>query len=132
MKTLTLKRVAFRSDGTFGVLLDGNIPFALTCEREWRDNETQASCIPPGMYHCKRVNSPKFGDTFEVTGVPGRSAILFHAGNTEDDTRGCILVGEQFGGLNGKLAVLSSKAGFGEFLRRLGSWDEFSFEIMGV
>ncbi len=129
MKTLTLIRVAYHSDGTFGVLKDGNTPFALTCEREWRDNKSQESCIPCGSYPCKRVNSPKFGDTFEVTCVPGRSSILFHSGNVEDDSRGCILVGEQYGELNGKVAVLSSKAGFTEFLSRLKDVNEFYLVI---
>lgn len=129
MKKLTLKRVSYIPDGTFGVLLDEDIPFALTCEREWLHNQPEISCIPIGTYSCKRVVSPKFGDTFEITNVPGRSAILFHSGNTEDDSLGCILVGEQFGDLRGKTAVLSSKAGFSEFLRRLAGKDGFMLTI---
>ncbi len=129
MKKLTIKRVSFIPDGTFGVLLDEDIPFALTCEKEWLHNQPEISCIPIGTYYCKRVVSPKFGDTFEVANVSGRSAILFHSGNTEDDSLGCILVGEQFGELNGKTAVLSSKAEFAEFLKRLEGEDEFILTI---
>lgn len=83
-KTITLKRIT--ADGTFGVLLDGAVPFALTLEREWLDNRLEVSCIPDGGYSCRRVNSPRFGGTFEVTGVPGWTYILFHSGNTEDDS----------------------------------------------
>lgn len=130
MITLTLKRVASDNYGTFGVLIDGDTPFAVTCEDLWRDNAPSISCIPVGMYHCKRVKSPKFGDTFEVTGVPGRSHILFHKGNTEDDTHGCILVAEEFGKLHGKTAVLASGAGYGEFMARLKGVDSFPLHIM--
>ena len=129
MKLFTLKRISLILDGTFGVLLDGNIPFALTCEREWLDNKPEISCIPTGIYFCKRVNSPRFGDTFEVMNVPGRTSILFHSGNTEDDSKGCILVGEEFGSVNGKTAVLSSKRGFAEFLERLKGQNEFNLRI---
>jgi hypothetical protein len=61
--------------------------------------------IPAGEYHCGLhgwANEPvKIKKVWEVLNVPGRSAILFHAGNTDEDTRGCILVG--FGVLQGKL-----------------------------
>ena len=130
MKILFLQRIAFTSDGTFGVLLDNDgIPFALTCEREWVNNQPDVSCIPAGSYACKRVNSPRFGNTFEVTDVPGRTSILFHSGNTKDDSKGCILVGEEFGTVNGKTAVLSSKRGFAEFLERLKDVDKFELWI---
>jgi len=58
-------------------------------------------------------------------GVEGRSHILFHKGNTEEDTQGCILIAEQFGYLNGKVAVLSSKAGFNEFMFKMTGIDAF-------
>ena len=128
MITLTLKRIAHTRDGTFGVLLDSN-PFALTCEREWFDNKSDVSCIPTGEYICRRVNSLRFGNTFEVMFVKGRTNILVHSGNTEDDSKGCILVGEEFGEMNGKAAVLSSKKGFAEFLERLKDVDEFNLII---
>lgn len=126
---MTLKRIAMNPDGVFGVLLHNGAPFALTCERPWMANASNVSCIPEGIYRCKRVNSPRFGDTFEVTNVPGRSNILFHKGNTMDDSQGCILVGEQFETLHGKTAVLQSGKGYGEFMERLKGMDEFQIQI---
>ena len=132
MMTLTLKRVARDKFGTFGVLIQNDTPFAVTCEDLWRENASNVSCIPVGMYRCVRVDSPKFGDTFEVTGVPSRAHILFHKGNTEDDTHGCILVGEQFESLNGKTAILASGKGYGEFMERTKGLDSFPLQIMEV
>ncbi len=61
MKTLTLTRVAEGSSGTFGVLIDEGIPFALTLEPPWKNNEKNISCIPMGEYECADTNSVKFG-----------------------------------------------------------------------
>ena len=133
MKVLTLKRVALRTDGTFGVLLDeGNDPFCVTVERPWENNKPEISCIPKGEYTLKRVNSPRFGDTFEVTGVPGRSHILFHKANVYTDLKGCIGLGEQFEPLNGINAVLQSGVAFGEFMRRMVGRDEAKLVILEV
>ena len=129
---MLLKRVAKTADGVFGVLLDCGIPFALTCEPEDKNNAADISCIPPGQYTCKRVDSPHFGDTFEITDVPARTHVLFHKGNIEDNTKGCVLVGEQFEYYKGKVAVLASKKGYGEFMRRLKDVDEFTLKIEDV
>ena len=116
MKTVILRRVSTGHQGTFGVILHNDLPFAVTLERQWLDNRSNISCIPSGTYKCKRTNSPKFGNTFEVTNVQGRSHILFHKGNIDDDSHGCILIGEQFGKLSDDTVILSSKAGFEEFM----------------
>ena len=130
MKTLTIKRISEIEDGTFGVILDGKTPFAVTLERNWVDNQKNISCIPVGSYRCVRRLYHKHGYwTFEVMGVPGRTAILIHSGNTEDDSMGCILVGESFGVLKEKTAILSSKEGFKEFMERLKGQDEFLLVI---
>jgi len=129
MGIFKLVRISMISDGTFGVLLEENIPFALTVERPWLNNEKGVSCIPGGSYTCRRIDSPKFGNTFEVTNVPGRTEILFHKGNVDDDSHGCIIIGEQFESLGGKVAVLSSAKGFSEFLDRLKNRVFFDLEI---
>lgn len=121
------------SDGTFGVLWhEGMLPFCVTLERKWLNNKKGESCIPSGEYLCKRVTSPKFGNTFEVTGVQGRSEILFHKGNIDEDSHGCIIVGEQFGELKNKTAVLASGLAFDEFMLRLNGTMEFKLIIEEV
>lgn len=115
--TLTLPRIAHRDDGTFGVLLAEGRPFAVTLERPWRDNKRGESCIPPGKYTCVRVNSPKFGHTWMVRDVPGRSEILFHAGNTFADSHGCILVAEKFAlWQDGTTSIADSRIGMAELM----------------
>ncbi len=54
-------------------------------------NET---AIPSGSYEVTLENSPKFGpDTMTINKVPGFATIRIHAGNTQMDTEGCVIVG---------------------------------------
>ncbi len=112
------------------MFLDGTVPFCLTLERKWVDNKVGESCILSGAYICQRVNSPKFGETFEVKNVPNRTAILFHKGNIMDDSHGCIILGEQFEPLEGKNAVISSGKAFIEFIQRTQGINEFDLFIL--
>ena len=135
MKTLVARRIVTGPQGTFGALVFENVPFAVTLEPEWMDNrpmtaEQQGSCIPAGEYYCKRVNSPNFGNTFEVMDVPYRTHILFHKGNVKDNSDGCILVAEKYGQLNGQPGVLDSKGGFNEFLNLLSHDDTFRLVVV--
>lgn len=129
MLQMTLIRIAYHSQGTFGVLLDEGIPFALTVEREWENNRRNISCIPTGTYICRRVDSPKFGDTFEITNVPNRKHVLFHKGNIEDDSHGCVIIGEQYESYKNKIAILASRKGFSEFLSRTNGINVFTLTI---
>jgi hypothetical protein len=136
---MVLVRVANNGIATYGVLIHGGTPFAVTLERPWRDNRRGESCIPAGAYRalrCRRSpdygykDSPRFGDTFQVMDVPGRSEILFHRGNLEDDTHGCILVGESFNPVLGRPGITASQQGFDEFLSLLRHVDEFRLDII--
>lgn len=130
MKYFTLIRVAYTPDGTYGVLLDEGQPFCLTIEREWLNNVSNISCIPVGKYICLRKKSPKFGETFEVLDVKGRTHILFHKGNLMDDSHGCIVVGEQYGHITlGEDALSSSGVAFKELMERLHGQRRFILEI---
>jgi hypothetical protein len=128
--TFTIKRISSTPDGVFGVMLFDGVPFAVTAERPWLNNKPDVSCIPEGEYWCHRVKSPKFGDTFEIMNVPGRSKILFHKGNVPtEDSLGCILIGEQFEPLHGKAAVLASKHGYGEYKKMIEGLDSHYLKI---
>lgn len=129
---MDLIRVGQSEAGTFGVLRIGQIPFALTLEQPWRDNQTNISCIPPTEYICRRIHSNKFGETFEVQGVERRSHILFHKGNTMADTQGCILVGEEFSTNQAAPILAASAKGYGEFMAKLTGLDEFTLRILEV
>lgn len=114
--------------------------FAL--EEEDQQNRRNVSRIPEGTYRIRRVYSPRFGETFEVLDVPGRSHVLFHRGNTEEDTEGCILMGgtvgailvedEDTGAKVPKVAVLSSKAAFKQFMRFMEGHDEATLVIRSI
>jgi len=103
MKSLELRRIS-TGGRTFGVLKFDNTPFAVTLELDDLENRPNISCIPAGEYICKRVNSPKFGDTFEVANVPGRTHILF--------------------------AILDSKHGYNELMALMSHDDEFRLIIV--
>lgn len=91
---LILERFAYHPAGTLGYLhLPGRRLF--TVEQAWRDNQPNISCIPEGSYRCVPVKSPRFGATYEVGHVPGRSHILLHAANWPSQLEGCIAPGIQ-------------------------------------
>lgn len=129
---ITLKRIALRDDGTFGVLLIDGRPFAVSLERPWRNNRCGESCIPEGEYTCARVNSTKFGLTWMVKDVPGRGEILFHAGNTFKDSHGCILVAEKFATWSdGTTSIADSRLGMAELMSLTRDVVSFNLIVRG-
>lgn len=101
MEILLLERHPSEDYGTFGSLERDGHQIALTCE-------PVIPAIPLGTYLCQPHNGPEFKNVWEVMDVPGHTAILIHQGNTISDTHGCILVGNDFGFVNGQHAVLNS------------------------
>lgn len=126
---MKLVRVSDTPYGMFGVLLYGTVPQCVTLENPWRGNTPSISCIPSGQYTCRRVDSPRFGDTFEVADVANRTHILFHKGNLEKDTHGCILLANKFGALAAIPGILESRPAFESFMHILDDADEFELEI---
>ena len=114
---LILERIAKRKTYTIGRLyirrqvIDEYLPgiedqyFCDTLEPTWRDYEHGAykvkgrSAIPEGRYAVVISWSPKFGAWLPILlGGPEFNrkwqGIRIHAGNTSEDTEGCILVGK--------------------------------------
>ena len=110
---LILERIAKRKTYTIGRLyiqrrvddeyLAGyeNQYFCDTLEPTWRDYKNGAykvkgrSAIPEGRYPVVITWSPKMKQWLPILlGVPKFEGIRIHAGNTANDTEGCILVGK--------------------------------------
>lgn len=129
MVEVILERVGESGEETYGVLKIGGRPRFVTCEDLWRGNGRGVSCIPVGRYICVEHDSPKFGFTYLIRDVPGRSHILFHAGNNHVDTQGCVLVGSSFASELGTSGIVNSRVAFAKFLRLLRGEKEFSLLV---
>lgn len=129
MKIAEITRHETSEQGTIGLLKIDKQVFCFTMEPPDRQNAQNISCIPPGQYICKRVKSPRFGNTFEITNVPGRSYILFHWGNTRKDTLGCVMLGNNPGSYGGERGISSSKSTFREFMYDMDGVEEFHLTI---
>ena len=51
---IDILRVGSHINGAFGIMVINEQPFCVTLERPWLNNEPMASCIPEGLYDCKR------------------------------------------------------------------------------
>lgn len=116
-------------DGTFGVLKINGTLFCHTLEPPDRENQRNRSSIPAQQYTAIEYDSPGYGKTFRVEAVPGRSHILFHAGNIDDHTEGCIILGDRLGELSGRRAVLNSRNTMRRFMDALRGFDRFRLSV---
>jgi hypothetical protein len=123
MKIVHIIRLEKSSEGILGALMIERRLFCVTLERD-------DTFLKQGMYHCQRFHGSKWKNTFEIE-VPGHTAVLFHAGNIEADTAGCILLGATAGKLRGQRAVLNSGATFKAFMEHFQE-DSFTLFISNV
>ena len=121
---LTLNRIALRQTYTIGKLyIDGKY-FCDTLEDTVRDTNKSGkfdngekkvkgkTAIPYGTYEIKWTYSPRFKKyTPQLMNVPSFEGIRIHSGNSNTDTEGCLLLGE-----NKKVGmVLNSRATINKF-----------------
>lgn len=138
LSPVRLERFAEWGDRTLGIwilppeLLDvGWRRVAFAClEPAWRDNRPDVSCIPVGHYNLTPHECPNHGRTWRIVGGtvgshPGaiRTNVEPHAGNLRRETKGCPLLGIEFGRLLGEIAVLRSGDAMGD-LRAALPWGE--------
>lgn len=131
----TLKRFLKGTDGVFSDLIDaqGRKVFMTLEHAYFLDGEYRAK-IPPGVYKCVQGthhlhNAVPFV-TYEVCGVSGHSGLLFHVGNFNRESDGCILIGEGFKILSGKRLVVNSKIAFDRFMDLLRCEPDFTLEVV--
>ncbi len=133
---LILARKEKRSDGIFSQLWSTEKAFICeTLEHAYRDQEGYFAKLPCGEYQCRRSSHRLHGmdhdfETFEVIGVPGHSGILFHWGNFQKDSEGCILVGALMGNDNGVQMITHSKATFERFMSANHGVDLFTLKVI--
>lgn len=97
---LTLRRHASGLTCTIGDLyIDGRF-FSNSLEDIVRPEKIKGeTAIPAGTYRVEVTYSPRFKRPLPfLFDVPGFEGVRIHAGNTDKDTEGCILVGEWPGG----------------------------------
>lgn len=109
---LVLTRTYF-PEGTNGMLCCEGQLIAHTIELPWRQNARLVSCIPEGEYFIQKRYSIKFKWHLEITGVPGRSLILFHPAN------------HALNELNGCIAPVTELSGPGKGLRSRNAFTKF-------
>ena len=121
---LIVLRISSQEDSTSGILMkedsEGSLEFlCYTLEDEYRkDKISKETRVPAGLYPVvlrkegvfNERYSKKFPDThigmLHVINVPNFEYILIHIGNTDEDTAGCLLVG------NSQESNLVKKNGF--------------------
>lgn len=86
--------------------------------------------IPTGTYTVRwtsKEENPKHGPCWEVQNVPGRTDILIHPGNDENDSDGCILPGLGFN--SDKRAISLSIIGYARLRKFLARMRVFTLVI---
>lgn len=128
LKLIRKTRIA---SGIFGVILDDqDQQIAVTLEHAYRDySGNYGPKLPRGVYTCKRgTHALKDGipfEAFEILNVPGHTGVLFHVGNYNEDSEGCVLLGDE---VNGNM-ITQSKDAFKEFMALQEGCDEFQIQV---
>lgn len=128
----TLIRTSLAADGIFGTLdkADGE-NIAVTLEHSYNGRPK----LPPGSYTCvKGLHKLHDGisfETFEITGVPGHTGVLFHVGNYNKDSNGCVLLGRRVVPQEtGERMITSSKNTFNKFIDITKNIDSFVLKVI--
>ena len=104
---LTVVRTQFGKDATNGILLIDGVFECFTLEDQYQAVKVMhETCIPEGTYDIKfrtvggfhEKYKKKYGQAhhgmLHLQDVPNFTYILIHAGNTDEHTSGCLIVGE--------------------------------------
>lgn len=133
---LLLQRTNWEVYGIFGELRDlaGDV-IVFTLEHSYDDSlggyeakipEGEFSCMR-GIHQLQEMAIPF--ETFEVINVPGHTDILFHVGNFNSDSSGCILCGMGIATISDQQALSQSKIAFQKFMNLQADVDNFILTV---
>lgn len=128
---LILIRNKFMLYGIMGELTDvaGGI-ICVTLEHAYAQaDNSYLPKLPCGDYNCYRGEHRLHNlipfTTFEITGVPECTRILFHKGNTNKDSEGCVLLGTT----KDALGIADSHDAFDKFMSLQSGVDHFVLTV---
>jgi hypothetical protein len=132
-----LSRTDYRADGIFGELYDDSEEFCVTLEHAYvQPDGSYEPKLPNGTYTCVRGthtlehwNKGQPFEAFEVTGVPGHTGILFHVGNKNADSDGCILIAQKLIQTAPFWIIQSSLVMFEKFMTEMEGINEFELVV---
>jgi hypothetical protein len=132
---LILNRVDANENGIFSYLQDSaaNILFYTLEHAYLQPDGSYAPKLPNGNYTCVKGlhsldHTPTPFEAFEVTNVPGHSGILFHVGNYNSDSDGCILLGTAIAGRDA--SITNSKLAFEKFMTLQVDNNQFTLTVI--
>lgn len=125
---LKLQRIYKGKSYTIGSLFIDDVFFCNTLEDVVREKKIKhETAIPAGTYTVILSMSARFGKVLPLLlNVPNFEGIRIHAGNTAEDTSGCILVGENK--IKGK--ILNSQATMAKLMEKLKGVKDIKIEIV--
>lgn len=128
---MKLIRYAFNQDGILGHLYDaeGN---QVACTMEHSYNGLPK--LKAGTYRCVRGkhslhSRPTPFDTFEIMDVPHCTGILFHPGNWQGDSNGCVLLGRVCMDSDQGKMITNSRVTFNRFMLDLEGVESFTLTV---
>ena len=129
---LRLDRVHKLNDCTIGNLFVDNVFECFTLEDRVRKVKIpDETAIPAGIYKVVIDDSPKYKRQMpHVLDVPGFTGIRIHSGNTDEDTSGCILVGDVLD--LPKHRILTSRVAFDRLFKKMLAADGIIIRIGAI
>ncbi len=103
---INLIRTQFGNDATNGLLFIDEVFECFTLEDQYQEKKVYGeTCIPEGTYPVEFSKEGGFHNRYkakydfhkgmlEIKDIPNFKWVLFHLGNTDENTAGCVLVGD--------------------------------------
>ncbi len=108
---IVVARALQNESGLFGYIgiWDGKKYKGIGYSLEPKTNIPLKGYIPHGLDKFKKWDSTKLKKTLRLYSVPNFTNVLIHVGNTQEDTRGCILAGYDVDNINKPTRLKTSR-----------------------